>query len=154
MRETWQLRAHFVVAADIAGVTTTHIIHPTPCLLDIDELYRQMVDRVITMTEISAGADRTRVWSASFPSSHKELAVPGLAYYHGGDPAKPVVYEDFLPASAVGIFQSDLDSDGLDSDGSAVEDVGRSDYSISRMAGSIGHHIHDPYELYEKVAAS
>ena len=27
------------------------------------------------------------------------------------------------------------------------------DYSLSWMVGQIGHHIHDPYELYEKAAS-
>ena len=40
-----------------------------------------------------------------------EMASLGPAYYRGGDPAKPVVYEDFLPASAAGIFRSNLDAD-------------------------------------------
>ena len=39
------------------------------------------------------------------------MASLGLAYYRGGDPSKPVVYEDFLPASAAGIFRSNLDAD-------------------------------------------
>ena len=76
------------------------------------------------------------------------MARQGLAYYHGGDPSKPVVYEDFLPASAAGIFRSNLDSD-TDAAG-AVDESG---YSIDWMAGAIGHHIHDPYALYEKAAA-
>jgi uncharacterized glyoxalase superfamily metalloenzyme YdcJ len=32
------------------------------------------------------------------------------------------------------------------------EDGTNSDYSHQWMAGQIGHHIHDPYKLYEKVA--
>ena len=58
------------------------------------------------------------------------MASLGPAYYRGGDPAKPVVYEDFLPASAAGIFRSNLDADA--------------------EAGE-GHHIHDPYDLYQKA---
>ena len=38
-----------------------------------------------------------------------ETASLGPAYYRGGDPAKPVVYEDFLARfSAAGIFRSNL----------------------------------------------
>ena len=58
-----------------------------------------------------ATADPAAVWRHHFPGTHDEMAASGLAYYHGGDPAKPVVYEDFLPASAAGIFRSNLDSD-------------------------------------------
>ena len=45
------------------------------------------------------------------------MASAGLAYYHGGDASKPVVYEDFLPASAAGIFRSNLDTDAQKADG-------------------------------------
>jgi uncharacterized glyoxalase superfamily metalloenzyme YdcJ len=64
------------------------------------------------------------------------------------DPSKPVVYEDFLPASAAGIFRSNLDSDA-----DIVAAPDDSDYTLDWMAGAIDHHIHDPYELYEKAAS-
>ena len=202
------------VAADIAGVRTTHINHLTPRVLDIDELYRRMSARGITMIDaiqgppachgpdvllrqtsfralaeprrfgdadgtVSDGALRVRfgevesrgvaltrkgrqrydaamampdpaaAWADHFPRTHEQMAAAGLAYYHGGDPAKPVVYEDFLPASAAGIFRSNLDADTQ-----AAEAADNSEYSLSWLAGQIGHHIHDPYELYEKVASS
>jgi uncharacterized glyoxalase superfamily metalloenzyme YdcJ len=202
------------VAADIAGVSTTHINHLTPRVLDIDELYRRMAGRGITMIDaiqgppaghgpdvllrqtsfralaeprrfreadgtVSDGALRVRfgeveargvaltprgrqrydaamaapnpaaVWADYFPATHEEMAARGLAYYHGGDPSKPVVYEDFLPASAAGIFRSNLDTDIY-----AAEAADNSDYSLGWLAGQIGHHVHDPYELYEKVASS
>jgi uncharacterized glyoxalase superfamily metalloenzyme YdcJ len=202
------------VAADIAGVSTTHINHLTPRVLDIDELYRRMTARGITMIEaiqgppawhgpdvllrqtsfralaeprrfrdadgtVSDGTLRVRfgeveargvaltpqgrerydaamaapdpaaVWADYFPATDEDLAASGLAYYHGGDPSKPVVYEDFLPASAAGIFRSNLDADTQ-----AAETADNAEYSLDWMAGQIGHHIHDPYELYEKVASS
>src|SRR6476620_11322434 len=93
--------------------------------------------------------DPAAAWADHFPRTHEQMAAAGLAYYHGGDPAKPVVYEDFLPASAAAIFRSNLDSDTP-----AAEGLADSDYSQQWMAGQIGHHIHDPYELYEKVACS
>ena len=46
------------VAADIAGVTTTHINHLTPRVLDIDELYRRMTERGVTMTDAIQGPPR------------------------------------------------------------------------------------------------
>jgi len=202
------------VAADIAGVRTTHINHLTPRVLDIDELYRRMAARGITMIDAIQGppagdgpavllrqtsfralaeprrfreADGTvvdgtlrvrfgeveargvaltpkgrqrydaamaapapaAVWADYFPATHEALAAAGLAYYHGGDPTKPVVYEDFLPASAAGIFRSNLDTDTQ-----AAEAADNSEYSLAWLAGRLGHHIHDPYELYEKVASS
>jgi uncharacterized glyoxalase superfamily metalloenzyme YdcJ len=202
------------VAADIAGVSTTHINHLTPRVLDIDELYRRMTARGITMIDaiqgppawdgpdvllrqtsfralaeprrfrdpdrrVSDGTLRVRfgeveargvaltplgrqrydaamstpdpaaVWADHFPDSNEDMAASGLAYYHGGNPSKPVVYEDFLPASAAGIFRSNVDTDTQ-----AAEAEDNSDYSLHWLTGQIGHHIHDPYELYEKVASS
>jgi uncharacterized glyoxalase superfamily metalloenzyme YdcJ len=202
------------VAADIAGVSSTHINHLTPRVLDIDELYRRMIARGIAMTDaiqgpprwhgpdvllrqtsfralaeprrfrdthgaVSDGALRVRfgeveargvaltpkgrarydaalhepdpasAWGDYFPATDEEMAALGLAYYHGGNPSKPVVYEDFLPASAAGIFRSNLDTDTQ-----TPEKADNSDYSPEWLAGQIGHHIHDPYELYEKVASS
>ncbi|GBE65738.1 hypothetical protein MFM001_22000 [Mycobacterium sp. MFM001] len=197
------------VAADIAGVGSTHINHLTPRVLDIDELYRRMTARGIAMIDAIQGPPRTdgpqvllrqtsfralaeprrfrcddgsvvegavrvrfgeveargvaltpkgrerydaamacadpaAVWGEYFPSSDEEMAAGGLAYYRGGDPAKPVVYEDFLPSSAAGIFRSNLDRDASSRDG--VDDSG---YSMDWMAGAIDRHIHDPYVLYE-----
>ena len=47
------------VAADIAGVGSTHINHLTPRVLDIDELYRRMTARGITMIDAIQGPPRT-----------------------------------------------------------------------------------------------
>jgi uncharacterized glyoxalase superfamily metalloenzyme YdcJ len=199
------------VAADIAGVTTTHVNHLTPRVLDIDELHRRMTAAGVTMIDAiegpppcdgpdvllrqtsfralaeprrfrepdgtvadgtwavrfgeveSRGVALTRTgrerydaamaapdpaasWGEHFPNTDAELAEQGLAYYHGGDPTKPVVYEDFLPASAAGIFRSNLNGEAEVRDG--TDD---SDYSLDWMAGAIGHHVHDPYDLYEKA---
>jgi len=201
------------VAADIAGVRTTHINHLTPRVLDIDDLYRRMTARGITMIDaiqgpprwagpdvllrqtsfralaeprlfrdvdgtVTEGSLRVRfgeveargvaltrrgrerydtamaepdpaaTWAQHFPTTDAEMAAQGLAYYRGGDPTKPVVYEDFLPASAAGIFRSNLDSDA-----DAVDAPDQSYYSLDWMADAIGHHIHDPYDLYEKAAS-
>jgi uncharacterized glyoxalase superfamily metalloenzyme YdcJ len=203
------------VAADIAGITSTHINHLTPRVLDIDELYRRMTARGVTMIDaiqgpprwdgpavllrqtsfralaeprrfrnddgtVTEGSLRVRfgeveargvaltpkgrerydaamarlsgndnpaeVWGQYFPATDDEMAAQGLAYYRGGDPTKPVVYEDFLPASAAGIFRSNLDRDTEATD--VADDSG---YSMDWMAGAIGRHIHDPYLLYESL---
>ncbi len=47
------------VAADIAGVSSTHINHLTPRVLDIDDLYRRMTERGITMIDAIQGPPRT-----------------------------------------------------------------------------------------------
>lgn len=200
------------VAADIAGVSTTHINHLTPRVLDIDDLYRRMTDRGIAMIDAIQGpphgdgppvllrqtsfralaeprrfrepdgsvtdgtlrvrfgeveargvaltrkgrerydaamanADPGAVWGDYFPDSDDEMASQGLAYYHRGNPATPVVYEDFLPASAAGIFRSNLDAD---TEAAAVAD--ESGYDIEWMAGAIGRRIYDPYDLYDATA--
>ncbi|HXB84947.1 2-oxoadipate dioxygenase/decarboxylase family protein, partial [Mycobacterium sp.] len=93
--------------------------------------------------------DPAEVWGQYFPSTNDEMAAAGLAYYRGGDPSKPVVYEDFLPASAAGIFRSNLDRDTETIATTAIADD--SAYSLDWMAGAIDRHIHDPYLLYESL---
>jgi uncharacterized glyoxalase superfamily metalloenzyme YdcJ len=210
---TWyeELTRVSAVAADIAGVRSTHINHLTPRVLDIDELYLRMSARGVTMIDTIQGPPRTggpdvllrqtsfralaeprrftepdgpvtdgtlrvrfgeveargvaltpkgrerydaamaaddpaTVWSDYFPATDEEMAAHGLAYYRDNDPSKPVVYEDFLPASAAGIFRSNVDS--VAAPGDARDQSG---YTADWMAGAIGHHIHDPYTLYEKA---
>ena len=200
------------VAADIAGVCSTHINHLTPRVLDIGDLYQRLTGRGITMIDAIQGPPRTdgpavllrqtsfralaepclfrgrdgslssgqlrvrfgeveargvaltprgrerydaamaaedpaRVWGDYFPSTHTEMAAQRLAYYRGGDPAAPIVYEDFLPASAAGIFRSNLDHDTRA--GHGTDDSG---YGVEWLAGAIGHDIHDPYALYEALS--
>ncbi len=208
-----ELTAVSAVAADIAGVSTTHVNHLTPRVLDIDELYRRMAARGIEMIDTIEGPppwhgpavllrqtsfralaeprrfldpdgtvadgtlrvrfgeveargvaltrsgrdrydaamsspDPAAVWDRHLPATDAEMAANGLAYYRGGDPTKPVVYEDFLPASAAGIFRSNLERDSQ-----VAEAPDATHYSVDWMAGAIGHHIHDPYDLYEKAAS-
>jgi uncharacterized glyoxalase superfamily metalloenzyme YdcJ len=212
------------VAADIAGLRSTHVNHLTPRVLDVDELYRRMNARGITMIDaiqgpprwdgpdvllrqtsfralaesrwfrhpdgaVTRGTLRVRfgeveargvaltpkgrqryddamaaadlaaatglpwqeaaesVWRQYFPATDAGLAADELAYYRHSDPSQPIVYEDFLPRSAAGIFRSNLDSDAV-----AGGESGNTDYDLDWMSGAIGHHIHDPYALYEKAA--
>jgi uncharacterized glyoxalase superfamily metalloenzyme YdcJ len=53
-----ELDAISAVAADIGGVTSTHINHLTPRVLDIDELYRRMTERGVTMIDEIQGPPR------------------------------------------------------------------------------------------------
>lgn len=50
-----ELSAVSPVAADIAGVARTHINHLTPRVLDIDDLYRRMTARGVTMIDAIQG---------------------------------------------------------------------------------------------------
>ncbi|SKR43665.1 Uncharacterized protein conserved in bacteria [Mycobacteroides abscessus subsp. abscessus] len=224
-----ELSAVSPVAADIAGVACTHINHLTPRVLDIDDLYRRMTARGVTMIEAiqgpprwhgpevllrqtsfralaeprcfrmsdgSVGSDTLRVrfgeveargialtpagrgryddavaaidtaqadpeqaasiWASYFPDTEAGLDEQGLAYFRtemapGGQIVRsPIVYEDFLPRSAAGIFRSNLDGDGAYGDG-ADESV--TAYSKEWMSGAIGREIHDPYALYAAIAA-
>ncbi|WP_078280088.1 VOC family protein [Mycobacteroides franklinii] len=221
-----ELSAVSPVAADIAGVGGTHINHLTPRVLDIDDLYRRMTARGITMIDAIQGpprwhgpdvllrqtsfralaeprrfrmndgsvvSDTLRVrfgeveargialtpagrtcyddamaaidaaqanpeqaasmWANHFPDTEAGLAERKLAYFRteagpGGEIVRsPVVYEDFLPRSAAGIFRSNLDDDGAHGEGDAAG------YSKEWMSGAIGRDIHDPYALYSAIAA-
>jgi uncharacterized glyoxalase superfamily metalloenzyme YdcJ len=122
-------------------------------LADVADL-RARVDRFLDERQLFDPAliTRARVIAAdgacTATATDAEMAAGGLAYYRGGDAGKPVVYEDFLPTSAAGIFRSNLDGDAA-----AVDADDRSGYSADWMAGAIGHHVHDPYDLYEKAAS-
>ncbi|MFF1830638.1 2-oxoadipate dioxygenase/decarboxylase family protein [Paenarthrobacter sp. NPDC058040] len=234
------------VAADIGGVSSTHINHLTPRVLDIDSLYNRMQARGVTMIdeiqgppnwegpdvllrqtsfralaeersfrhadgEIRPGSLRVRfgeveqrgialtergrdvydgmvaevdnwlaaspagttrleiahhVWRKNLPTTETELALQGLGYFtyratgagtapkeksatlrelveRGVLVPEPIVYEDFLPRSAAGIFQSNLTSDGSRDD----EQLG-TPYDINRLSEVLGTRIFDPNELY------
>jgi uncharacterized glyoxalase superfamily metalloenzyme YdcJ len=56
-----------------------------------------------------------------------------------------VVYEDFLPRSAAGIFRSNLDDDGGAGSDDGPEGVER---DAAWLAGALGREVHDPMDLY------
>ncbi|GHE27573.1 hypothetical protein GCM10017673_32210 [Streptosporangium violaceochromogenes] len=246
-----ELEAVSSVAADIGGVTTTHINHLTPRVLDIDELYGRMSGRGIEMIDaiqgpprwdgpdvllrqtsfralaeprrfryadgsvhpgelrvrfgeveargialttagrdlydaLTAEVDRRHagsasvrreevareVWSERMPRTERELAAEDLAFFtyeidgtrplDGVPPSAdlarlvadgwvvphPIVYEDFLPRSAAGIFSSNLTSSGAvtDTHGGAHRDAGW-------MSAAIGRQVREPAELYETQRA-
>src|SRR5699024_9403962 len=59
--------------------------------------------------------------------------------------AEPIVYEDFLPRSAAGIFQSNLTGEGSRDD--ALQGT---DYDINVMSEIVGRPVADPHDLYRK----
>ena len=71
------------------------------------------------------------------PSSLAELLASGALV------RTPIVYEDFLPRSAAGIFASNLDSAG--SRDSTREGAPRDE---GWLADAMGRVVHDPMELY------
>ncbi|MET1038518.1 MAG: VOC family protein [Aeromicrobium sp.] len=82
----------------------------------------------------------------AFPATEAELDEQDLAYYvRAADGAlTPIVYEDFLPKSAAGIFASNLTGDGsMD----ASKDGSRRD--ASWLQDVLGRTLHDPYALYD-----
>jgi len=238
------------VAADIGGVTSTHINHLTPRVLDIDDLYERMEALGITMIDevqgppawdgpdvllrqtsfraldeerifkfedgtIGPGELRVRfgeveqrgialtpkgrelydqmlaetdrrlnetggirtdvarqVWAENLPDTEHGLAREDLAFFtyrvaedassetlaqlpehvtlvylidNGIVIAEPIVYEDFLPRSAAGIFQSNLTSEGSRDD--ALQGT---DYDIDVMSEIVGRPVADPHDLYRK----
>ena len=135
-------------------------------------LYDRMVDEVARRRR-EEQPDRTRVaiaqdvWRESLPDTELGLAIAGLGFftYRRGDAdlptgdelslrqlleigaviADPIVYEDFLPASAAGIFQSNLRGEGTRDD----EQHG-TPWDMARLSEVVGFPIADPTALYER----
>jgi uncharacterized glyoxalase superfamily metalloenzyme YdcJ len=106
-----------------------------------------------------------RVWEGTFPHSEAALESGGIGWFTyqvtpgssapAGDAAlselvaggvltaAPIVYEDFLPKSAAGIFRSNLSSAG-----SRDDTLGGAGYDIDRLSGIVGQVISDPQDLY------
>lgn len=244
-----ELESISAVAADIGGVSSTHVNHLTPRVLDIDDLYRRMEERGITMIDevqgppawegpdvllrqtsfraldekrvfrfedgtVGPGELRVRfgeveqrgialtpkgrevydqmmaetdrrlaerggvrvdvargVWEERLPNNEQDLALDGLAFFtyrldDNADAAstdnlptqvslnqlihegiivpEPIVYEDFLPRSAAGIFQSNLKDKG-----SRDDQQHGTDYDINTMSEIVGRAVADPNDLYK-----
>jgi uncharacterized glyoxalase superfamily metalloenzyme YdcJ len=217
------------VAADIAGVRSTHLNHLTPRVLDIDALYRRMGRHGIEMIEeiqgpprrpgpqvllrqtsfkalaeprrfrepdgsLSTGSLRVRFGEVesrgialtppgrrlyeqhgvqALPDTELGLAAARLGVFtvtavpgrrrdgraptaelatlleDGWVVAEPVVYEDFLPRSAAGIFQSNLTGHGskdADREGAALD--------AAWLAGALERPLLDPDDLYQSRSAA
>ncbi|MBO8196536.1 VOC family protein, partial [Streptomyces oryzae] len=136
-------------------------------------LYDTLLGLVDERCSRSPGESRAAVargvWEEHMPDSEQELAARGLAYFtyrvaadrprDGSRPpaglgellrqgwvrAEPIVYEDFLPRSAAGIFQSNLSSEGTRDN--AQEGAA---YDAEWLSGAIGREVLDPFGLYEQ----
>jgi uncharacterized glyoxalase superfamily metalloenzyme YdcJ len=129
---------------------------------------RDLYDRLVVEVDQRLGDGSTRqdvareVWREGLPRTERELALQGLGFFTyrvtevapGGNAlkdllesgaliAEPIVYEDFLPRSAAGIFQSNLSDEGTRDDAQAG-----ADYDLDRLAELVGAEIHDPFDLY------
>lgn len=135
--------------------------------------YDALLARVDDEVARRPGDDRADIaralWAGELPDTEQELAAQGLAHftYHavpgrpqdGSRPpaalqdlvaqgwvrAEPVVYEDFLPRSAAGIFQSNLSDEG-----SRNNDQQGTDYDSDWLSGVLGRDVLDPFDLYEE----
>jgi uncharacterized glyoxalase superfamily metalloenzyme YdcJ len=135
------------------------------------DLYDRMVADVdVRLAAAPAGTRRVdvarEVWREKLPSTERELALRGLAFFTyrvagalrqapgtaslgklveaGVLVPEPIVYEDFLPRSAAGIFQSNLTDEGTRHD-----DLVGTPYDIVTLGEVIGRPIADPTLLYE-----
>jgi uncharacterized glyoxalase superfamily metalloenzyme YdcJ len=85
------------------------------------------------------------------PDTDEGLDAADLAYYVRGEGGtlSPIVYEDFLPKSAAGIFASNLTGEGR---------LDTRQHAAARDAGwlreVLGRELHDPYALYEAARAA
>ncbi|MGW0734887.1 2-oxoadipate dioxygenase/decarboxylase [Streptomyces sp. NPDC002851] len=136
-------------------------------------LYDHLLTLVDKEAAANPQADRGELarplWEAHVPAHEHELAAQQLAYFtydvapdrprDGSKPpatlgdlvaqgwvrARPIVYEDFLPRSAAGIFQSNLTSEG-----SRDNDRTGTAYDSEWLSGAIGREVLDPFALYER----
>lgn len=88
---------------------------------------------------------------AGLPDTDEALDAADLAYYVRDEDGTllPLVYEDFLPKSAAGIFASNLTGEGR-------SDLTReaSTRDAAWMQDVLGRELHDPYALYEAERAA
>jgi uncharacterized glyoxalase superfamily metalloenzyme YdcJ len=140
---------------------------------------RELYDALLAEIDVRLSGDsgRTReeiaveVWREGLPGTERGLRDRGLAYFSyalnpelpAGTPpgtlaalvdegwvtATPIVYEDFLPRSAAGIFQSNLSSEGSRDTGQ--QGVG---YDQAWLSGAIDREIHNPFILYAHEQAA
>jgi len=131
-----------------------------------DALLKESEDRGAGRPAEERAAVARAVWEQGFPRTERDLVDHELAYFEfrpaGAGPipcsgsladllgrglviAEPITYEDFLPRSAAGIFQSNLTGAGIRDDGQRA-----ARYDIEWLAATIDRTVHDPFELYDR----
>jgi uncharacterized glyoxalase superfamily metalloenzyme YdcJ len=134
----------------------------------VAEADRRLADAPAGTTRVDVAAD---VWRERLPATERELALQGLGFfaYRVADGAtrpdgaatlralveagvlvpEPIVYEDFLPRSAAGIFQSNLTDEGTRDDEQAS-----THYDMARLSEVVELPIDDPTLLYDAQQAA
>lgn len=132
--------------------------------------YDALLEEIDERAAGRSAADRVdlarEVWERGFPATERGLIEHGLAYFEyralGAMPlprsrsltdlldqglitAEPLTYEDFLPRSAAGIFQSNLTDEGTRDDGQRA-----AQYDPEWLSATLDRPVHDPFELYER----
>ncbi|MGW2022395.1 2-oxoadipate dioxygenase/decarboxylase [Streptomyces decoyicus] len=134
-----------------------------------DRLLARVDDQAARLPHTDRAELARALWAEELPDSERALAAQGLAHftYHvapdrpqnasrpsaglhdlleqGWVRAEPVVYEDFLPRSAAGIFQSNLSDEG-----SRNHDQQGAAYDSAWLSDALGRDVLDPFDLYEE----
>ncbi|HRA74737.1 MAG TPA: DUF1338 family protein [Propionicimonas sp.] len=133
-----------------------------------DRLLVEIDGRTAGVSPGERNATKVEVWEANWPRTEAGLLADGEGFFEfvpghpGGEPADsepprdlaglvsdgwlvatPIVYEDFLPRSAAGIFASNLDNSGR-----RDASLAGSERDADWIAGAIGREVHDPMHLY------
>ncbi|KAK8864125.1 hypothetical protein IAR55_001371 [Kwoniella newhampshirensis] len=89
--------------------------------------------------------------SSSTPASHSDETIEELIH-QGVVEYTPIVYEDFLPASAAGIFQSNLGNDEHHEQSILSKSDARKEAEArERLERCVGGKIWDYFQLYDKI---
>jgi len=162
---TGELRVRFgeVEQRGIALTTAGRDLYDTMTV----EVDRRLADSSAGRTRVDVAAD---VWREHLPRTETGLALAGLGFFRfrvagpstssgnvslgdllasGALVAEPIVYEDFLPRSAAGIFQSNLTDEG-----SRDDDQLGTPYDLDRLSEVVGIPIADPTDLYAAQQAA
>ena len=133
---------------------------------------RARYDQAVAAVNAAGSTDEATVWARHFPADQTELFTGGLGVYtvavadrpaDGARPptavgdlvrggwlrADPVVYEDFLPRSAAGIFQSNLTDAG-----SKDASIDGADLDADWLEAVLDRTLHDPFDLYAAQQAA